>query len=215
MRKSAYRLRDEIWDVYYKLNIRDAISFVDQVQAVVVSRRQDGPGRRGYPHVWPHVHPLARQRGPAHPSWVLAVLMPALFSHLSGWPRALSCQAGTALHAQPHVHVRVISHKPPVSTTIPPSSWTDLVGPHSCPIPWRLVAPGLAGGWHDVGTEPSLPISMSPQEGERERRVPGPAGDRHGAEPPGQGGRCHAPRAAREPLQAPPAGEHSRAMACG
>uniref|UniRef100_A0A8C6Z406 Sodium/hydrogen exchanger n=1 Tax=Nothoprocta perdicaria TaxID=30464 RepID=A0A8C6Z406_NOTPE len=26
MRKSAYRLRDEIWDVYYKLNIRDAIS---------------------------------------------------------------------------------------------------------------------------------------------------------------------------------------------
>ncbi|KAF2976196.1 hypothetical protein EK904_006168 [Melospiza melodia maxima] len=33
MRKSAYRLRDEIWDVYYKLNIRDAISFVDQVQA--------------------------------------------------------------------------------------------------------------------------------------------------------------------------------------
>lgn len=38
MRKSAYRLRDEIWDVYYKLNIRDAISFVDQVQAVVVSK---------------------------------------------------------------------------------------------------------------------------------------------------------------------------------
>lgn len=33
MRKSAYRLRDEIWDVYYKLNIRDAISFVDQVGA--------------------------------------------------------------------------------------------------------------------------------------------------------------------------------------
>lgn len=30
MRKSAYRLWDEIWDVYYKLNIRDAISFVDQ-----------------------------------------------------------------------------------------------------------------------------------------------------------------------------------------
>ncbi|XP_042742079.1 sodium/hydrogen exchanger 5 isoform X2 [Lagopus leucura] len=30
MRKSAYKLRDEIWDVYYKLNIRDAISFVDQ-----------------------------------------------------------------------------------------------------------------------------------------------------------------------------------------
>ncbi|XP_026518591.1 sodium/hydrogen exchanger 5-like, partial [Terrapene carolina triunguis] len=30
MRKSAYRLKDEIWDVYCKLNIRDAISFVDQ-----------------------------------------------------------------------------------------------------------------------------------------------------------------------------------------
>ncbi|XP_021264433.1 sodium/hydrogen exchanger 5 isoform X2 [Numida meleagris] len=30
MRKSAYKIRDEIWDVYYKLNIRDAISFVDQ-----------------------------------------------------------------------------------------------------------------------------------------------------------------------------------------
>ncbi|XP_025065220.1 sodium/hydrogen exchanger 5 isoform X2 [Alligator sinensis] len=30
MRKSAYRIKDEIWDVYYKLNIRDAISFVDQ-----------------------------------------------------------------------------------------------------------------------------------------------------------------------------------------
>ncbi|NXT57683.1 SL9A5 protein, partial [Pluvianellus socialis] len=35
MRKSAYRLRDEIWDVYYKLNIRDAISFVDQGGHVV------------------------------------------------------------------------------------------------------------------------------------------------------------------------------------
>ncbi|XP_019511481.1 PREDICTED: sodium/hydrogen exchanger 5 isoform X3 [Hipposideros armiger] len=30
MRRSAYRIRDEIWDVYYRLNIRDAISFVDQ-----------------------------------------------------------------------------------------------------------------------------------------------------------------------------------------
>ncbi|XP_038628493.1 sodium/hydrogen exchanger 5 isoform X1 [Tachyglossus aculeatus] len=30
MRRSAYRIRDQIWDVYYKLNIRDAISFVDQ-----------------------------------------------------------------------------------------------------------------------------------------------------------------------------------------
>ncbi|XP_020740626.1 sodium/hydrogen exchanger 5 isoform X1 [Odocoileus virginianus] len=30
MRRSAYRIRDQIWDVYYRLNIRDAISFVDQ-----------------------------------------------------------------------------------------------------------------------------------------------------------------------------------------
>ncbi|XP_043937321.1 sodium/hydrogen exchanger 5 [Protopterus annectens] len=30
MRKSAYRIKDEIWDVYQKLNVRDAISFVDQ-----------------------------------------------------------------------------------------------------------------------------------------------------------------------------------------
>lgn len=80
MRKSAYRLRDEIWDVYYKLNIRDAISFVDQVPAVMVSRQQDGPGRRGSPHVWPHMHPLAGQWASAHPSWVLAVLMSALSS---------------------------------------------------------------------------------------------------------------------------------------
>uniref|UniRef100_G1SYH0 Sodium/hydrogen exchanger n=1 Tax=Oryctolagus cuniculus TaxID=9986 RepID=G1SYH0_RABIT len=28
MRRSAYRIRDQIWDVYYRLNIRDAISFV-------------------------------------------------------------------------------------------------------------------------------------------------------------------------------------------
>ncbi|XP_036297403.1 sodium/hydrogen exchanger 5 isoform X3 [Pipistrellus kuhlii] len=30
MRRSAYRIKDQIWDVYYRLNIRDAISFVDQ-----------------------------------------------------------------------------------------------------------------------------------------------------------------------------------------
>eukprot|EP00062_Callorhinchus_milii_P021446 gi/632978239/ref/XP_007905796.1/ PREDICTED: sodium/hydrogen exchanger 5 [Callorhinchus milii] len=30
MRKSAYRIKDEIWDVYHKLNVRDAISFADQ-----------------------------------------------------------------------------------------------------------------------------------------------------------------------------------------
>ncbi|KAM6176662.1 sodium/hydrogen exchanger 5 isoform 3-T3 [Erethizon dorsatum] len=30
MQRSAYRIRDQIWDVYYRLNIRDAISFVDQ-----------------------------------------------------------------------------------------------------------------------------------------------------------------------------------------
>ncbi|XP_062922799.1 sodium/hydrogen exchanger 5 [Mobula hypostoma] len=30
MRKSAYRIKDDIWDVYHKLNIRDAISFADQ-----------------------------------------------------------------------------------------------------------------------------------------------------------------------------------------
>ncbi|XP_075796686.1 sodium/hydrogen exchanger 5 isoform X3 [Pelodiscus sinensis] len=39
MRKSAYRLRDEIWDVYYKLNIRDAISFVDQGGHVLSASR--------------------------------------------------------------------------------------------------------------------------------------------------------------------------------
>ncbi|XP_072925968.1 sodium/hydrogen exchanger 5 isoform X2 [Hemitrygon akajei] len=30
MRKSAYKIKDDIWDVYHKLNIRDAISFADQ-----------------------------------------------------------------------------------------------------------------------------------------------------------------------------------------
>jgi len=52
MRKSAYRLRDEIWDVYYKLNIRDAISFVDQVGTsgrTVGTGRWDGPGRSRVP----------------------------------------------------------------------------------------------------------------------------------------------------------------------
>lgn len=32
MRKSAYRNKDDIWDVYHKLNVRDAISYADQVQ---------------------------------------------------------------------------------------------------------------------------------------------------------------------------------------
>lgn len=57
MRRSAYRIRDQIWDVYYRLNIRDAISFVDQVgqqtmdngrvasraRQEVVTSRQAGP----------------------------------------------------------------------------------------------------------------------------------------------------------------------------
>lgn len=38
-----------------------------------------------------------------------------------GWPRAVSRQAGAALHAQPHVHVGVVGHKPAVSTSSPPS----------------------------------------------------------------------------------------------
>ncbi|XP_066099636.1 sodium/hydrogen exchanger 5 isoform X1 [Saccopteryx bilineata] len=37
MRRSAYRIRDQIWDVYYRLNIRDAISFVDQGGHVLCS----------------------------------------------------------------------------------------------------------------------------------------------------------------------------------
>ncbi|XP_051485307.1 sodium/hydrogen exchanger 5 isoform X2 [Apus apus] len=53
-------------------------------------------------------------------------------------------------------------------------------------------------------------ISFADQEGERERGLPGPAGDRHGAEPAGQGGRGHAPRPAREPLQAPPEDKQER-----
>lgn len=36
-----------------------------------------------------------------------------------GWPRAVGRQAGAALHAQPHVHVGVIGHKPAVSTSSP------------------------------------------------------------------------------------------------
>lgn len=38
MRRSAYRIRDQIWDVYYRLNIRDAISFVDQVGQQLAGR---------------------------------------------------------------------------------------------------------------------------------------------------------------------------------
>lgn len=46
MRRSAYRIRDQIWDVYYRLNIRDAISFVDQVgQQPVVGSQQSRAGR--------------------------------------------------------------------------------------------------------------------------------------------------------------------------
>ncbi|XP_035399683.1 sodium/hydrogen exchanger 5 isoform X1 [Cygnus atratus] len=142
MRKSAYRLRDEIWDVYYKLNIRDAISFVDQVGAR--GRSWAGGCQRGGPHGLP----MAVGTPPAH------------LCHPPGWPRAVGRQAGAALHAQPHVHVGVVGHKP--------------------------------------------------AEGERERRVPGPAGDRHGAQPAGQGGRRDAPRAAREPLQAPQADKQER-----
>uniref|UniRef100_A0A8C9M5P6 Sodium/hydrogen exchanger n=1 Tax=Panthera tigris altaica TaxID=74533 RepID=A0A8C9M5P6_PANTA len=45
MRRSAYRIRDQIWDVYYRLNIRDAISFVDQVgQQPVVGSQQSRAG---------------------------------------------------------------------------------------------------------------------------------------------------------------------------
>ncbi|MBN3299352.1 SL9A5 protein, partial [Amia calva] len=43
MRKSAYRIKDEIWDVYQKLNIRDAISFVDQGGHVMSSARMSLP----------------------------------------------------------------------------------------------------------------------------------------------------------------------------
>lgn len=39
MRRSAYRIRDQIWDVYYRLNIRDAISFVDQVCSGQLARQ--------------------------------------------------------------------------------------------------------------------------------------------------------------------------------
>lgn len=48
MRRSAYRIRDQIWDVYYRLNIRDAISFVDQVGLQpLVSRWPGGQGGKG------------------------------------------------------------------------------------------------------------------------------------------------------------------------
>lgn len=43
MRRSAYRIRDQIWDVYYRLNIRDAISFVDQVS----QQLPGGPAEQG------------------------------------------------------------------------------------------------------------------------------------------------------------------------
>lgn len=52
MRRSAYRIRDQIWDVYYRLNIRDAISFVDQVgqqtmeNGRVASRARQEAGRQ-------------------------------------------------------------------------------------------------------------------------------------------------------------------------
>ncbi|XP_068549805.1 sodium/hydrogen exchanger 5 isoform X1 [Anas acuta] len=62
MRKSAYRLRDEIWDVYYKLNIRDAISFVDQVGA------HGGIWAGGWQRGGPHGLPVAvGSPPPAHP----------------------------------------------------------------------------------------------------------------------------------------------------
>lgn len=49
MRRSAYRIRDQIWDVYYRLNIRDAISFVDQVgqQPVVGGQTASRAGHEG------------------------------------------------------------------------------------------------------------------------------------------------------------------------
>lgn len=49
MRRSAYRIRDQIWDVYYRLNIRDAISFVDQVgpQLVVGGQVASRAGQEG------------------------------------------------------------------------------------------------------------------------------------------------------------------------
>ncbi|XP_069460553.1 sodium/hydrogen exchanger 5 [Ambystoma mexicanum] len=43
MTKSAYRIKDEIWEVYYKLNIRDAISFADQGGHVLSSDRLSLP----------------------------------------------------------------------------------------------------------------------------------------------------------------------------
>ncbi|XP_033899052.3 sodium/hydrogen exchanger 5-like [Acipenser ruthenus] len=43
MRKSAYRIKDEIWDVCQKLNIRDAMSFVDQGGHVLSSAKLSLP----------------------------------------------------------------------------------------------------------------------------------------------------------------------------
>lgn len=48
MRRSAYRIRDQIWDVYYRLNIRDAISFVDQVCSGQLARQGFMQGGRNY-----------------------------------------------------------------------------------------------------------------------------------------------------------------------
>ncbi|XP_019330531.1 PREDICTED: sodium/hydrogen exchanger 5 [Aptenodytes forsteri] len=56
MRKSAYRLRDEIWDVYYKLNIRDAISFVDQKNISLTSDAPNGKTHRNVP--WQETAPV-------------------------------------------------------------------------------------------------------------------------------------------------------------
>ncbi|XP_041123532.1 sodium/hydrogen exchanger 5-like [Polyodon spathula] len=43
MRKSAYRIKDEIWDVYQKLNIRDAMSFIDQGGHILSSAKLSLP----------------------------------------------------------------------------------------------------------------------------------------------------------------------------
>lgn len=67
MRKSAYRLRDEIWDVYYKLNIRDAISFVDQVGTCSGGCVAGWPRQELAGLGWgsPSTYPLARQWAPS------------------------------------------------------------------------------------------------------------------------------------------------------
>ncbi|XP_075432752.1 sodium/hydrogen exchanger 5 isoform X1 [Ascaphus truei] len=43
MRKSAYRIKDEIWEVCYKLNIRDALSLADQGGHILSSDRLSLP----------------------------------------------------------------------------------------------------------------------------------------------------------------------------